>query len=519
MVLALAACQRASEPARAPVAPPADLLFEASLPDLEGGLAGINAYAERVEWDGARDLSTPLNELANVAGVRDLGGARRDRPVRLLSLSSGPHGIVHAILVGVGDEQKLRAAANDAAIRVQGGYALAGEPSAVERLAPYALGTLARQPAAPAPRLLVYAPVALAAFGAQIEAQREQWRAMALVPGQFGSLEGLLDAQIAAIFGLLRQSTTIELRLDASAEAMGVDIAFSPRSGSNLAELVAAQKPSAYPLLERLPARSAASPFIVAGHVELGCFRAEVRSRTETAVAGLLGVALDDELRASLSAWFDQLTGEVALAIQVGPLGPRLDMLAGTLAGKRASEQLRVLFERLVAGGTRPFDFGPAKMLASARLDAGHHDGVALMSYDLNYDRAALPPKVARALDESEFRGGVRVLVGGWDEVQGVAVGFEGVDVMHGVINATRGQGARLELAPDRARLFEDSRARKESLAILTDLRFSMAPGAPSRSGLLLALGFADGRMHLRLALPAQHFIDMWSARAGSAAR
>jgi hypothetical protein len=516
---AIVACQRVGEPDRARPLPPADLLLEASLPDLEGGLAGVTAYAERVQWAGLLDRPARLNELARAAGLRDLDGARRDRPLRLLVLDPRPHGSANAILVAVGDVEKLRAAADGAVIRVEDGYALAGDAAAVERLAPYAFGTLVHRAPAPVPDVLLYAPIALTTFGPMIEAQRKQMKAMLGPPGQPGFLDDMLDSEFAILSGLLRQSTVIEFRVEASAEAIGVDIAFSPRSGSELSGLVSTQKPSTYALLQQLPARSSAPGLVVAGHLELGGFRAQVRATVEASLGRLLGVTLDDDLRAALGAWLDQLEGELAVAGQVGKLGPRADALLGTDAGASAMEKLRAVFQRLAAAGTRPVEFGPMRMLLSANLNAGSHDGVGLMSYDLKYDLSTLPPDAATALQKGGYGDGFRVVAGGWDEVQGFAVGFDGADSVAGLIDASRSKAARLDLPPGLVRLFEASRARKESLAMVLNLGFSMAPGAvPSRSGLLLALGFADRRMHVRVALPAEHFIDLRAARAGAAA-
>ncbi len=521
---ALVACKKVGDPkptpTQDPVPAPIELLVEASMPKLAGGLTSLGDYVDKVQ-PGIGAMMDPQTKkgLARAVGLASLDGAKDDAPVYFLILDPEKGDDGNALLVGVADEAKLRAAAKDATIQIQGGRALVGGKRAVETLAPYAFATLAKKAPPEMAAAVVYVPALLAAYRDDIKAGFEKMKTqLAAVPGGGEKMGRVFDLYLEAVIGLLERSDAIEVRLESTGDLLSLDVAFVPKPGSDLAAFVAVQKPATGGLLARLPAGASPPSLVMVAQTVLGPLRAKLRPVLAELFTTMVGWPLDAESSAALEAWFDELTGEMAMVGDFGG-GMRFTQLVGAKSGSDAMANARKLFGRVFGDKPRDVDAMGQKITVSVNQNAGTHEGVGLMSYESKFDLASLPPEVAE-MQRKMYGDRMSMLVGGWDDVIGFSIGPDSAKTMPGLIDAARGKAPRLELPTGMARLLEDSRTRGESMAFVMNMTGILAgitggTAAPSSSGFLMALGFQGGRAHLRFALPAEHANELRTAFSG----
>jgi hypothetical protein len=514
------------------VPPPAGLFLEAALPKLKGGAAGVGAYADKLQPGVGGMLDLQLGNLIGMAtGAPSLDGAKPDAPVRLLVMDpkKGKH---VAALVAVADEKKLRESAKSVTIHVKSGHALVGDKDAVEALDGYAFGTLAKRPAPEAPGALVYAPQLLASYGADIEEAFAQLEKTFEGPGGQASMGKIMKLYKDGILGLLERSETIELRIDASAETASLDLAFVPKAGNEMAAFIAAQKPATGKLLERLPAMTTPPALIMDANLALGPLRDKLRPLLADAIASFAGVAVDDKVRAAIDSWLDQFVGEFVAAGDVGGAnGMRMTQLGRVVDAGKAMEATRIFLTAMVGPtGKRTSEMMGIKMTVSGKLDAGSHDGVAFMSYDVKPDFSNLPPEIA-ATQKGVYGadGTLHTMFGGFDDLLVITMGADPAASMPALVDAARGKGSRLELPESTSKLLADSRARGESFVYVFDIASLMrgamaaAQGLPeptdkvAAAAVVMALGFKDGKAHLRIALPSESLVAIKNMQAGAA--
>jgi hypothetical protein len=495
------------------VPPPAGLLLEASLPKLKGGAAGLGAYADQLQPGIGGMLDMQLgNVLAMVTEMPSFDGAKADAPVRVLVMDpkKGQHA---AALVGVEDEKKLRESAKTVTIHVKDGFALVGDKETVEALDGYAFGTLAKQPAPEAPGALLYVPQLLVSYKTDMEAFFAQMGKTFDGQASAATMGNLMKIYADGVLGLLERSEVIEVRLNASKDNADLDIAFTAKPGSELALFIAAQKPATGKLLERLPAGSAA--LVMDANLALGPLREKIRPMIHEAMAQFAGVALDDKMHAALDTMLDQFSGEFSMAgDMMGAQGMRMSQLARVSDPAKALAASKAFFDVVAPGGSKTNEVMGIKMTVSVKADAGSHDGVSFISYDTKPDFSSLPPEVAASQKAVYGADGMmHTLLAGFDDTLAVTIGGDAATAMPGLIDAARGKAPRLELNGDQKKLVDDSHARGESVFYAFDIGKLMqgamvAQGAPPPAAdaapapVVMALGFKDGRAHLRIAVP-----------------
>src|SRR5262249_29636529 len=154
-----------------------------------------------------------------------------------------------AIVGRVKDEDALAAGAKPAEVVIHDGWAVVGNKDIVEIAAPYALTTLvATKPATPA--ATVYTDTLLARYSDKVAGCRTAVLARLrrnplAVEFAARSLDTLVE--------MLRESDELRVAVDVERGLGSLDAALVPHAGSTLATFVAAQLPSALPLLAKLP--------------------------------------------------------------------------------------------------------------------------------------------------------------------------------------------------------------------------------------------------------------------------
>lgn len=463
-------------------------------------LRGLAAYLEAVSPGASAGLNDRAlrRQLAEAVGVRSLDGLDPASWMYLLVVSTGGPPQL-GLLARVSNARAVTDSAAGSAV-IQRGWAVIGDKPVLDTVGGYALATLAGQPAPHAPDATLYVPHMLARYRAEIEEVRTQLGA------QFARTrpDPVMQMMAPAFHGMIDALAEIDqviVTLDASPDLVALDLAVAPRPRSRLAGLVGVQRPSDYALLGKLPA-VAAPAGVIAGHLEAGPYRDGLFELT----AGMFGAGAK-EMKATLDAFFKATTGDVAVTLQLSPgTGMSVGQLYGVSDTAAANRAITAWLDAFKAGRT----FGPPELATTIRTlpDAPVHDGVALRGYHTSYDLSKAPPDQRQAVERMVGAGGADTRMAAFDGVGTIIAGPDTVAAAGRLIDAVRGKAPRFVASPAIAQFLTGSRARKDSFAAILDVArilAGMAGGAP-RTGdaapVMLSLGFADRRAHVRFAAP-----------------
>lgn len=503
------------------VLPPPALLVDVALPTLDGGLAGVRQFADAVQ----PGMSAAINERQLLAslGVGSLDGAAGDAPVHILVVDPNQHERPMAVVVAVTDAGKLKAAADAAgvAIRAKGGVAVVGSEPVVALVADWALSELPRAKAPTAPTATAFSAALLANYRTQIEGFGDSMKqTMAATAGGNATAGEIMAAYARGIVWALENSEHVTLSLDAGSTAASLSFGVAARKGSSLAAFFAAQTPSDFALLGRLP--PGAAPVVMAGSWHLGPLRAEVLAFMEKILVGLYGAPASAEMTALLNAWADAATGELAVTMEMAPGRVRMTQLVAVEGAAALHTATGAFFARYAQKPLETTSMG-IKTTFTGKANAVTVDGVSFHRYTSAVDTTAMPPEQAQA---ATMFGKEQVgLIGAWDDVVGVTMGGDQA-APKALLDASRGKGARLVLPPRVAADLADARVRKESFYYYMDLGAMVAAAVPAMSqvfsgsfGVALTFGGSDGHGHMRLAVSAADVKNAVAAaqRAGAA--
>lgn len=524
-VAALAACSKSQgSEARAGAAAagsssdavpaPSHVLMVASVDSPQRALQGAAAYLNAVQ-PGAGLMLTPslvARGLSEAVDGDGLDGLDPEKPLYVIVLVPKTHVNPVVILAGVEDAKALKRSAGSAAVRIQGKWALIGSKGAVDKVADWAFGSLAKARAPRQPTLTLHVKPLLHHYREDIlDFKRHMTRMMTHQPGMSG-LSALIEAEVDLFLALADQSDRVVVALEADSTTASLDVALVPREDSDFARFVKLQRPGGAQLLAKLPASPAS--MIMAGRFDLGPLRGPVVKLMLDLVGGAL--ALDD---AKLAEYLDVFTGEMAAVTWTSAEGHMNmnEIFIVSDAGK-AMRLTREMFAPLAAKPLTIELFG-VELIMSARLDEPAYDGIEVMSVTFKLDASSLDPLVADALANVYKPDGQTIMLAAWDGLFGVTFGGDARRRLEESIDASRGKRPGFKPSASAAKAFDEAAARKESVVSTMDLAgvwsSSMAmfgappPAPPSRSALYMGFGFADGAAHMRLALPAEHVREL----------
>jgi hypothetical protein len=487
------------------VLPPPALLVDVALPSLDGGLAGVRQFADAVQ-PGMSAMIVERQLLA-AAGVGSLDGAASDAPVHVLVVDPTQHERPMAVVVGVSDANKLKAAADaaGATIRARGGVAVVGPEPVVALVAEWALATLPTAKAPTAPTATAFSATLLANYRTQIAGFGDTMKqTMAATAGGNATAGEIMVAYANGIVWTLENSERLELVLDAGTAGASLTFAVTAKQGSPLAGFIAAQAPSDFALLAKLPAGGA--PMVLAGSWRLGPLRADFLAFMEKILVGFYGAPASAEMTKLLTAWADAATGEIAATIDMAPGRMRMNQLVAVENGAAAHAATGAFFAQYAQKPLAVDSMG-IKTTFTGKANAITVDGVGFHRYTSTIDTKGLPPEQAQAatLFGKEHVG----LVGAWDDVAGVTLGGDQAGAK-ALVDASRGKGSPLVLPPRVAADLADVRARKESFYYYMDLGALMTAAVPAAAqvfsgsfGLTMAFGYQGERGHMRFAVSA----------------
>jgi hypothetical protein len=487
----------------APAAPPADLLAVVTLPSKDG-LAGVAAFADRVQpGAGAMVGGLVAQGLGELAGPGSLEAVAAGKPLRLLVLEPPGGKTAVAVVVPVKDAKALaRAVGPDVEVKSGRGWAVLGQPGTPARLAPWALSTLVAEKAPAVPTASLFPAALFAAHRAAIEQVGAQMVLGATTgAGATPEIGPMMGAMVDGMLAAFEATARLDVTIDATAERLVLDLAATPRPGTPLAALVAAQRPSRFPLLDRLPLDGAT--VFVAGRFASGPYQAAVMKAMQPLLAKSLGGTLDDKQRAALAGIWNAVEGELAFA---GALGSPMAMIGlyAVADPKAVAAHMDTIASAFSAG--MQTEVAGVVMRTKGGRDKTPIDGVTFRRSTTTFDYSKLSKADAAAKravqgDQMEARWAV------WDDVVGYVTGGDALTSARRLVAVSRGKAKSAPPPPLVAAMLDEARARRDSLIMIMDVAAVAAQAAgkaPSSAGpVAIGIGFADTRAHLTLTLPS----------------
>ena len=341
-------------------------------------------------------------------------------------------------------------------------------------------------------------------------------------------MSSFFDAYVDGIIAMLDQSDSIEVRVNASADIVDLDIALLPRAGSNLGKFADAQHPSTYPLLAKLPAASTGTTMTMAGHVALGPYSAAARKTITDVMVSFFKTPDEAGFRKTMDAWFDAVTGELAANATMGGGQMQMTELIGVAPGGDAWAKMKTLMATLYADGPHTIEFGNLKENFGGTIDSSNHDGVAISEMTASIDTTALDPAMKAAIDANPMtKNGMHLTMAGWDDVVGMNMGADPNAGMASLIDGYRGKAPTFAPTGGIGSMIDSSRKRGDSALMLMDytafIRQGMmaahpgvvVPEAPANaSGIMFALGCPKGQLHVHLGVPVEQVTAIMSMAA-----
>ncbi len=497
VALAVAGGGPAAAQGKAP-APPPELLMSVGIgPDRT--LDSLRAFVNGMQpGAGAMVTGAALRrQIAGMVTATSLDGLDDAGTIYVLAVDGGPLLKGAAVVGRIADDVKLSRSAAPAHLVKKGAWAVIGPKAVAEKVAPFALGSLSGQAISGAPVATIYTASLLARYRTEIEGARKQ------VLGAFGSANGgttaaAMQAYFDGLLSALADSDRVVVTFDITKDVAAVDLALVPKNGTRLAKAVALQQPSDYALLGKLPASSAS--FLIAGRIDAGPYRAGMLD----AITQFYGPGMPPSMVAAFGAILKAATGDLAMAMQMmGPKGMEVTQLFGVADPKAADKAIGQLLDAFKK--PQPVTTMGMTVTHTTSPKTTTHDGVTLRGYDVTYDLSKAPPDARTMMEKMIPKTGLTARGAIFDRLGVLGMSADGATTAAAAIDAARGKGKRYVPPAAVADFLAGSRARKESLAIVADLGAFTGLGATGRA-LMMSLGFADKRAHLRLTLPAATF-------------
>ena len=469
--------------------PPASLIASVALGS-DATLDTLKPFVDAIKPGVSPMLTGGMvrSQLASIVGASSLDGLDGSAGLYVLLVDDGS--TVAQVVVGkVKDEKALLDGAGTARVSTQRGWAVIGAKPIVDQVAGFAFASIAPQPTPTVPTATVYVPNALARYRAQIGAARtSMYTAMTASGG--ADLASMTTGYLDGLFSMLEDSDRLVVTLDATKDLGAFDLAFVPRARSRLAAFVAAQRPSDYALLARLPA--AGAPVIAAGHLESGPYREGMLD----VMGQIYGRGGAKDIMAAISAVMKASTGDFAMTMSMGTGKPMaMAQLFGVADRARADKAIDAVLGSFKNG--RTFESMNISTTIKTLPATTDHDGVTVKGYDVTYDLSKAPAASRASLQASFPNGTTTARVATFERVGLLTMGTD----TDAAIDAARGKGPQLSPTGTLADFLASSRAHKDSVLFAMDLNMvGKLPGGARM--VMFSLGFADGSSHMRFTMP-----------------
>lgn len=395
-----------------------------------------------------------------------------------------------ALLAPVADGKRIENDVGAGPRRIGGGWVAVGPEPLLDGIGRPALDTIAAQRSAAA---LTFALDLTPTVGFDPRFRDASSKLMTSLAEMVGDRGAQLVGKVADwLSSLTAQVDRLVVTIGTTPDTGWIDLALTPTPDSELAKFVAAQRPTDYALLGRLP--PAPAPLMLAGTLALGPYHA----RYLALLADVFGGNLD---KPGFDALGDASNGAFAGAEQLEPgTGMRMTWLFGLSDPRAAGEA----FSRVLDFAAQDHTFDAAGMSVTVKRQPGStlYDRVVLRGYDVTVGFPKQLP-IVRALLEEIVPARLGTLLATFDGTGMIAMAPDASAEARRGIDAARGK-AHFTPAPRLVRWLAESRTRRDSAAILFDpaATLSAVTGqASSPQPVLITFGFADRRVHVRVEL------------------
>jgi hypothetical protein len=458
-------------------------------------LDSLRAFANTMQPGAGLVMTNAMlrRQIAGMVTATSLDGLDGNGTIYVLAVDGGPALKGVAVVGRIADDVKLKQSVSPAHLVKKNAWAVIGPKLVAEKVAPFAFGSLAGQAISGPPVATIYTANLMTRYKAELADARKTMLA-SLGPASGGQMAGMMQSYFDGLLSALADSDRVIVTFDITKDVAAVDLAFVPKNGTRLAKFVTLQQPADYALVGKLPTTSAA-PAVVAGRLDAGPYRAGLLDMTATMFGSGTPIA------PALGAMFKAATGDFAMTMQlIGPKGAEITQLFGIANPRTADAAMGRLFNAFKKPVTTTMMGLTSTHTLNPRPAA--HDGVAIRGVDVRYDLSKATPDARAAMEKMISKNGAALRAATFDKLGLVVSSADGATSVTAAIDAARGKGKRYAPTAQVAGFLAGSRARKESVALVIDLGGAMGMGASGRV-VMMSMGFADRRAHLRLALPA----------------
>ncbi len=473
--------------------PPAELMATVSLgPDTT--LDDLRAFVDAVRPGAGAALNGALvrQQLAGLVGATSLEGLDPSAPTYVLLVDGGAPLQGIAVVGRVGDADALARGLGGAESAIDSDWAVIGSKPVVAAVAHYALVTLPSLPSQRSPTAQVYVPQLIKRYHTEIDAARKLILTQA-ASAQQGQMALLAKSYVEGMYSAVTDCDRLVVTLDVTKDLGAIDFALVPKPGTRLAKFIAAQRPSTFALLDKLPA--APPTVLMAGHLDSGPYRAGLIDM----MSMLYGHGESKELITAMDAIMKASSGELAASVQFGSDKPmQLTQLFGLADKQLAERSIHRLLEAFKLG--RTMDSAGISTTIKTNPTPMDHDGVQLLGYDVTYDYSKAPEPTRKVMEAMVPGGTTTARVATFDQLCLIALGADPA----GALDASRGKAPTWAPVAAIAELLKQAITRKDSILLMMDagaLSHAAKPGLPLP--FIFTIGFADKAAHLRATLPA----------------
>lgn len=355
-------------------------------------------------------------------------------------------------------------------------WALLGDPELTKLVSKWAFASLTGK--VPAELVAVIYPDSLVT-SLDIPALRTK------LVGVVGTSGEALGQAFDGMVGVANDTLSITIRLEASADRLGLVTTIAPKAKTKLAEFVRAQKPADFTQFARLSDGPAA--YLFGARLTAGPYRAGMLALVQHLItSGSSGTA------PSYDALLGAMSGEALMAANGSmTTGMQARGLYGLLDPTAAETAAKEIHAAMAQSST--VTFGSVSSTTVAVSGSTAHDGVTIRAYE-----TTTTPAVGPAVQRTHFA------------VVDNYVAFVTDGDAPRTIDAARNKGTALKISPSQQTLFDLATTRQDSMAMTLDLSATLGSSVPiplpAGSDILVSVGFKNRAMQLYVAAPVAMF-------------
>lgn len=465
--------------ARAQAAQPSELLVvvDAAAPATE--LPAWNKVAARFSpGTPVPPVETLAPMLGKLIGAGPIAGVDWSRPLHAALVDPQGHPKPLVLVVPVKDAAALVASVKPAQLEahVAGGWAVIGDAAILQRAEKTILAATRSSPAHGL-RATAFVRAIDAAYGAQIAAIVQTLSTQT-------SQEMASAAKSAGLLvDVLKQAERLTVEVEAADATPVFTVVLNAQPGSPMAALFAAQKPSDFGLLAKLPATDA--PVLAAGTVDL------------KSASGWFGDMMDgwwkakSPLKPLIVESCRLFVGDLAMADGPTQTAWQASYLMRVSDVQRMLELMPKFSETAGTGSVMGMKF------STKALPKTHYAGLTVLQSEQRNDYAQ-----AKWQHQGPGVKLLRTALTGWDDLMAISTGTDALAPLHRLVDSAHGGKGGLVLDAAAQASVDRARAAGDSFWARVDVDRAF-PGGANQKGMVgvMTMGFQPTSMRVRFAL------------------